>query len=108
MNAVDARGHRIAYERKGEGPPLILLHGYVGDRRMWRRQIDGLSDEFTVVAWDAPGYGGKLGRRRSNGSIEGGRSGLLSRWWVNVAFSATYPHHLGRDGYGLGLVALRV
>jgi pimeloyl-ACP methyl ester carboxylesterase len=25
---------------------------------MWRPQIDGLSDEFTVVAWDAPGYGG--------------------------------------------------
>lgn len=25
---------------------------------MWRPQIDALSDEFTVVAWDAPGYGG--------------------------------------------------
>src|SRR5215211_1034488 len=58
METVDAGGHRIAYERKGEGPPLVLLHGYVGDRRMWRPQIDGLSDEFTVVAWDAPGYGG--------------------------------------------------
>jgi len=58
METVDAGGHRIAYERKGEGPPLVLLHGYVGDRRMWRLQIDGLSDEFTVVAWDAPGYGG--------------------------------------------------
>jgi len=58
METVDAGGHRIAYERKGEGPPLVLLHGYVGDRRLWRPQIDGLSDEFTVVAWDAPGYGG--------------------------------------------------
>jgi pimeloyl-ACP methyl ester carboxylesterase len=36
----------------------MLLHGYVGDRRTWRRQLDELSDEFTVVAWDAPGYGG--------------------------------------------------
>jgi pimeloyl-ACP methyl ester carboxylesterase len=25
---------------------------------MWRSQIEALSDEFTVVAWDAPGYGG--------------------------------------------------
>jgi pimeloyl-ACP methyl ester carboxylesterase len=58
MDTVDAGGHRIAYERKGEGPPLVLLHGYVGDRRVWRPQIDALSDEFTVVAWDAPGYGG--------------------------------------------------
>ncbi|MGH3006574.1 MAG: alpha/beta fold hydrolase [Gaiellaceae bacterium] len=58
MDTIDARGHRIAYERKGEGPLVVLLHGYVGDRRTWRRQIDDLSDEFTVVAWDAPGYGG--------------------------------------------------
>jgi pimeloyl-ACP methyl ester carboxylesterase len=58
MNQIDAGGHRIAYERKGEGPPLVFLHGYVGDRRTWRRQIEDLSDEFTLVAWDAPGYGG--------------------------------------------------
>ena len=58
METVKAGGHRIAYERQGEGPPLVLLHGYVGDGRMWRPQIDALSDEFTVVAWDAPGYGG--------------------------------------------------
>ena len=58
MDTVDAGGHRIAYDRRGEGPPLVLLHGYVVDRRMWRPQIEAISDEFTVVAWDAPGYGG--------------------------------------------------
>jgi len=54
---VTVRGLRIAYERAGTGPALVLLHGFVGDSREWRRQIDGLSDEFTVVAWDAPGAG---------------------------------------------------
>lgn len=58
MDTIDAAGHRIAYERKGEGPLVVLLHGYVGDRRVWRRQVDDLSDEFTMVAWDAPGFGG--------------------------------------------------
>ena len=58
MDTVSAAGHRIAYDLKGEGPPLVLLHGYVGDRRVWRAQIEALSDDFTVVAWDAPGYGG--------------------------------------------------
>lgn len=49
---------RIAYERAGDGPPLVLLHGYVGDGpATWRRQLDGLRDDFTVVAWDAPGAG---------------------------------------------------
>jgi pimeloyl-ACP methyl ester carboxylesterase len=59
MESIDAAGLRIAYERAGEGPPLVLLHGYVGDGpSTWRRQLDGLSGEFTVVAWDAPGAGG--------------------------------------------------
>ena len=57
MDQIQVRGHRIAYQRKGEGPPLVFLHGWPLDSREWRRQIDGLSDEFTVVAWDAPGAG---------------------------------------------------
>lgn len=49
---------RIAYERAGDGPPLVLLHGGFGfDSRSWRRQLDALSDAFTVVAWDMPGCG---------------------------------------------------
>jgi pimeloyl-ACP methyl ester carboxylesterase len=35
----------------------VLLHGAIADARVWRRQIEDLSDEFTVVAWDAPGAG---------------------------------------------------
>ncbi len=58
MDLIEVEGLRIAYERVGQGPPLVLLHGYVGDgRSTWRRQIDELSDELTVVAWDAPGMG---------------------------------------------------
>ncbi len=55
---IDLDGVRVAYERAGDGPPLVLLHGYVGDGRgTWQQQLDGLSDEFTVIAWDAPGAG---------------------------------------------------
>ena len=55
---IEIDGLRIAFEREGDGPPLVLAHGYVGDgRTTWRRQIAALSDEFTVVAWDAPGAG---------------------------------------------------
>lgn len=59
MEVLDVDGLQIAYERAGAGPPLVLLHGYVGDGpTTWRPQIDAFSDEFTVVAWDAPGAGG--------------------------------------------------
>jgi pimeloyl-ACP methyl ester carboxylesterase len=58
MEMVEVDGLHIAYEQAGSGPVLVLLHGYVGDGpTTWRRQLDGLSDEFTVVAWDAPGAG---------------------------------------------------
>ena len=48
---------RIAYTQAGDGPPLVLLHGGMDDGRAWRRQVDGLADEFTVLAWHAPGCG---------------------------------------------------
>lgn len=57
MEEVEVGSHRIAYQQQGEGPPLVLLHGWPTNSRDWRRQLDALSDEFTVVAWDAPGAG---------------------------------------------------
>jgi pimeloyl-ACP methyl ester carboxylesterase len=58
MDEAEVTGLRIAYERAGSGPPIVLLNGYVGDgRATWRRQLEDLADEFTVVAWDAPGSG---------------------------------------------------
>jgi pimeloyl-ACP methyl ester carboxylesterase len=58
VDTLEIGGLRIAYERAGRGPLLVLLHGYVGDGpATWRHQLDDLSDEYTVVAWDAPGAG---------------------------------------------------
>jgi pimeloyl-ACP methyl ester carboxylesterase len=47
----------IAYERVGQGPPMVLVHGAGDDGRAWQPQLAALSDEFTVVAWDEPGAG---------------------------------------------------
>jgi pimeloyl-ACP methyl ester carboxylesterase len=56
---VEVGGLAIAYERAGSGPPVALAHGFVGDgRSTWCSQIEALADEFTVLAWDAPGAGG--------------------------------------------------
>jgi pimeloyl-ACP methyl ester carboxylesterase len=48
----------ITFRRQGRGPCLLLLHGAMCDSRVWRRELETLSDAFTVVAWDAPGCGG--------------------------------------------------
>ncbi len=54
---VTVRGLAIAYDRAGQGPPLVLLHGIGAHASAWRTQLDGLADAFDVLAWDAPGYG---------------------------------------------------
>jgi len=50
VDQVDIAGLRVAYRRAGQGAPLVLLHGGLADSREWRRQLDGLADEFTVLA----------------------------------------------------------
>src|SRR5919202_679034 len=57
MPDAAVRGGRIHYERAGNGPLLVALHGIGGNSRSWRHQLQGLADEYTVVAWDARGYG---------------------------------------------------
>ena len=57
MEVVRKSGFEIAYERVGQGPPLVLVHGAAVDSRMWGPQLAVLADEFTVVAWDEPGAG---------------------------------------------------
>ena len=56
--AVDVDGLRVGYRQVGDGPAVVLLHGYVGDgEATWHRQLNALGGEFRLVAWDAPGAG---------------------------------------------------
>ncbi len=57
MDRIEIEGLRFTYERAGQGPPLVLLHGFFGDARVWRPQLDAFSDDYEVVAWDTPGCG---------------------------------------------------
>ena len=57
VEVVRVSGVEIAYERVGDGPLLVFVHGAGDDSRVWRPQLVALADEFTVVAWDEPGAG---------------------------------------------------
>ncbi len=57
MPDVTVDGTIIHYEIAGDAFPLVLLHGIGSNSRSWRRQLTGLSGDFKVIAWDAPGYG---------------------------------------------------
>ncbi|ERG63848.1 hypothetical protein L332_05100 [Agrococcus pavilionensis RW1] len=57
METLGAGAVDIAFERVGEGPPLVLAHGAGDDSRAWGPQLEGLASDFTVIAWDEPGQG---------------------------------------------------
>ena len=54
---VEVNGLMVNYREAGDGPPLVLLHGFACDSRAWRPQLEDLADQFRVIAWDAPGAG---------------------------------------------------
>ena len=48
---------RIAVQRSGQGPDVVLFHGGMGSWKHWVRNIDALAARFTVHALDHPAYG---------------------------------------------------
>jgi pimeloyl-ACP methyl ester carboxylesterase len=56
-HAAFVNGQRIHYVRAGEGPPVVLLHGWPQTWYMWRKVIPALSERYTVIAPDLRGFG---------------------------------------------------
>jgi pimeloyl-ACP methyl ester carboxylesterase len=48
----------IYVERRGSGPPVLLLHGFPETLAMWRDVAPLLAERFSVVCADLRGYGG--------------------------------------------------
>ncbi|WP_405055765.1 alpha/beta hydrolase [Kribbella sp. NBC_01505] len=47
----------ISYDVVGDGPPILLVHAGVADRRMWRQQVPELARTHQVITPDLRGYG---------------------------------------------------
>jgi pimeloyl-ACP methyl ester carboxylesterase len=48
---------RLAYRKGGDGPPLLLIHGWGGSSRHWLGAFANLAEHHTIYAIDLPGYG---------------------------------------------------
>ena len=57
MPRFDANGVSLYYEVAGEGPPLVLVHGFACGLRMWDPQVRALSSAWRVVTYDVRGHG---------------------------------------------------
>src|SRR5215471_19502346 len=57
MPTLNRSGVNIHYEVHGDGPALLLSHGYSATCEMWRNQISAFSASHKVVVWDMRGHG---------------------------------------------------
>jgi pimeloyl-ACP methyl ester carboxylesterase len=57
VHTVLVREQRIAYLDVGDGPPVILIHGFGGSMWQWEHQQHALSQHFRVLTLDLPGAG---------------------------------------------------
>ena len=69
MPRVETNGVATYYERRGDGPPVVFVHGLGWDHRSWYPQLDALAGEYEVVAYDYRGHG-ETGGGSSVRSIE--------------------------------------
>ena len=75
---ADVDGVRVAYRRRGSGPPMVLLHGWPVWGFTWRRVLPLLEPHFDCVVVDLPGCGDSPWEGVEDWSIEG-RSRLMAR-----------------------------
>src|SRR5437763_4570805 len=87
VKTIDSRiatvgGLKLHYLTAGQGPTVILLHGYTQTSRMWRPIIPRLAEKLTVIAPDVPGIGD---------------SGIPSDDQINMVVAAKQIHALVRS-----------
>jgi pimeloyl-ACP methyl ester carboxylesterase len=57
MPKLNRDGVKIYYEVHGNGPALLLTHGYSSASAMWNGQVEALSKHHKLVLWDMRGHG---------------------------------------------------
>ena len=57
MPTIQTNDIETYYERHGEGPPVVCIHGAWADHRLWEPQIEALRDDYEVIVYDVRGHG---------------------------------------------------
>jgi 3-oxoadipate enol-lactonase len=57
MNMITFNGVKLAFDRRGKGTPLVLIHGYPLDHSVWDEIIPLLENDFDLILPDVRGFG---------------------------------------------------
>lgn len=120
MEKVDVNRIQLAYERRGQGTPMVLLHGFPLDHHLWDEVLPLLEDTFDLIVPDLRGFGNStmIDAPHSMDDYASDIASLLDHLniqkaaivghsmggYVALAFARLYPGRVG----GLGLVSSQV
>ena len=87
MPFAEVNGQRIRFDDSGgDGPPIVLSHGFLMDREMFAPQVAALSPEFRVIT-----------SRNQRGFGETEFDGEPFRYWTSASDCLGLLEHLGID-----------
>jgi pimeloyl-ACP methyl ester carboxylesterase len=105
-----SRDELVAYEIKGSGLPVMLVHGFTEDRRIWNALLAGMEEKYKWILPDLPGsgdspYNGSLTQIRDFSEVlkaildqENIREIVLighsMGGYISLAFAEKYPEHI--------------
>lgn len=120
---LDVDGARLYYEVEGQGPPLVFIHGWTHNVRVWDPQVPAFRSLYRVIRWDRRGFGKSTGSADETADPAdldallrhlGVGSASLVGWsagaCVALAFALAYPEKVSAlvlygpcppDGFGL-------
>ena len=120
MEKVKVNGIELAYVRHGTGTPLVLLHGYPLDHKIWDEIVPLLNKNFDLILPDLRGFGESTtvdvpytmddfasdiaGLLDHLGITKAAIAGHSMGGYVALAFGRLYPERIS----GLGLVSSQV
>ena len=95
----------IAYDRRGSGETLVLLHPLGADRHVWEPIMDALASERDVVAVDLPGFGESPPLEDEGDPTPADLAAAIAEFLDEVVPGG--PHHIAGNSLG-GWVALEL
>lgn len=120
MQKININGIELAYERRGKGTPLVLLHGYPLDHHTWDFVAPHLEGTFDLIMPDLRGFGQSttVDSQFTMDAFASDIAGLLDHLsiqktaiaghsmggYIALAFTKLYPERVS----GLGLVSTQV
>jgi pimeloyl-ACP methyl ester carboxylesterase len=57
MATLDRNGVGIHYQDAGQGPAILLTHGYSATSQMWAQQVEDFRSDYRMITWDLRGHG---------------------------------------------------